>query len=227
MRTPCQLPISGKRCSLRWRLSLPPSRCLAPNACCNSCRSCAVIDVRSAVPFLPPNLISVQRTLDRDIASLQSQGAEIAGEAGIGSLQQPGFMLPPPMFSEDEIADLVLGSRGVAERTDEPLQRAAQDALAKIAAVLPPIFALIWMSPRCWSVPARPSRPDRPARPASPGHPAGTQTGYRLRRPEGVGNAAHDLADWPGIFRSGARRRRVVRIATGVPLLPGRPGSAP
>lgn len=47
-------------------------------------------------------------------------------------------MLPPLMFSEDEIAALVLGSRWVADRTDEPLQRAAHNALAKIAAVLPP-----------------------------------------------------------------------------------------
>ena len=78
------------------------------------------------------------RTLYRDIASLQGQGASIEGEAGIGYILRPGFMLPPLMFSEDEIAALVLGSRWVAERTDEPLQRAAHNALAKIAAVLPP-----------------------------------------------------------------------------------------
>jgi predicted DNA-binding transcriptional regulator YafY len=78
------------------------------------------------------------RTLYRDIASLQTQGAGIEGEAGIGYILRPGFMLPPLMFSEDEIAALVLGSRWVADRTDEPLQRAAHNALAKIAAVLPP-----------------------------------------------------------------------------------------
>jgi predicted DNA-binding transcriptional regulator YafY len=78
------------------------------------------------------------RTLYRDIASLQAQGAGIEGEAGVGYVLRPGFMLPPLMFSEDEIAALVLGSRWVSDRTDEPLQRAAQNALAKIAAVLPP-----------------------------------------------------------------------------------------
>jgi predicted DNA-binding transcriptional regulator YafY len=78
------------------------------------------------------------RTLYRDIASLQAQGAGIEGEAGIGFILRPGFMLPPLMFSEEEIAALVLGSRWVADRADEPLQRAAHDALAKIAAVLPP-----------------------------------------------------------------------------------------
>src|SRR6266705_611375 len=87
---------------------------------------------------LADELTTSVRTVYRDIASLQAQGAGIEGEAGIGYILRPGFMLPPLMFSEDEIAALVLGSRWVADRTDEPLQRAAHDALAKIAAVLPP-----------------------------------------------------------------------------------------
>jgi predicted DNA-binding transcriptional regulator YafY len=78
------------------------------------------------------------RTLYRDIATLQAQGARIDGAPGLGYVLRPGFMLPPLMFSEDEIQALVLGSRWVAERTDAPLAHAARDALAKIAAVLPP-----------------------------------------------------------------------------------------
>jgi predicted DNA-binding transcriptional regulator YafY len=78
------------------------------------------------------------RTLYRDIATLVGQGAHIDGEAGIGYVLRPGFMLPPLMFSEDEIEALVLGSRWVAERTDAPLSKAARNALTKIAAVLPP-----------------------------------------------------------------------------------------
>src|SRR5258707_9367578 len=77
------------------------------------------------------------RTLYRDIASLQGQGAGIEGEAGVGYILKPGFMLPPLMFSEEEIEALVLGGRWVARRTDEPLGKAARNALAKIAAVLP------------------------------------------------------------------------------------------
>jgi predicted DNA-binding transcriptional regulator YafY len=77
------------------------------------------------------------RTLYRDIASLQAQGASIDGEPGVGYVLRPGFMLPPLMFSEDEIAALVLGSRWVADRADERLGEAARNALAKIAAVLP------------------------------------------------------------------------------------------
>src|SRR5689334_17148542 len=73
------------------------------------------------------------RTLYRDIATLQAQGARIDGEPGLGYILRPGFMLPPLMFSEEEIEALVLGSRWVAERGDSRLGDAARNALAKIA----------------------------------------------------------------------------------------------
>jgi predicted DNA-binding transcriptional regulator YafY len=77
------------------------------------------------------------RTLYRDVEALKGLGACIDGEAGVGYVLRPGFMLPPLMFSEEEIEALVLGSRWVSERTDTPLGDAARNALAKIAAVLP------------------------------------------------------------------------------------------
>jgi predicted DNA-binding transcriptional regulator YafY len=77
------------------------------------------------------------RTLYRDIATLQAQGALIEGEPGIGYVLRPGFILPPLMFSEEEIEALVLGSRWVARRTDKKLGLAATNVLAKIAAVIP------------------------------------------------------------------------------------------
>lgn len=77
------------------------------------------------------------RTLYRDIESLKAQGAHIEGEAGVGYVLRPGFLLPPLMFSEEEIEALVLGSRWVSERADGPLGKAARNVLAKIGAVLP------------------------------------------------------------------------------------------
>ncbi len=77
------------------------------------------------------------RSVYRDIATLQSQGATIEGEAGLGYILRPGFLLPPLMFSELEIEAVVLGSRWVAKRGDDELARAARAALAKIMAVLP------------------------------------------------------------------------------------------
>ncbi|WP_211472807.1 helix-turn-helix transcriptional regulator [Collimonas humicola] len=78
------------------------------------------------------------RTLYRDIASLQAQGAAIEGEPGVGYVMEPGFMLPPLMFGSDELDALVLGMRWVADRGDRNLANGALNTLAKIAAVLPP-----------------------------------------------------------------------------------------
>jgi len=77
------------------------------------------------------------RTLYRDIASLQAQGARIDGAPGLGYVLRPGFVLPPLMFAPEEIEALVLGSRWVADRGDARLGDAARNALAKIAAVIP------------------------------------------------------------------------------------------
>lgn len=77
------------------------------------------------------------RTLYRDIRALQNQGAGIEGEAGVGYVLRPGFTLPPLMFSEDEIEAIGLGANWVAEHADAGLSAAAENVLAKIAAVLP------------------------------------------------------------------------------------------
>ena len=77
------------------------------------------------------------RTLYRDIELLKAEGAHIDGEAGVGYVLRPGFMLPPLMFSEEEIEALVLGSRWVHQRADRALADAAANVLAKIGAVLP------------------------------------------------------------------------------------------
>lgn len=89
-------------------------------------------------PALADELGISIRTLYRDIATLQAQGADIQGEPGLGYVLRPGFTLPPLMFSADEIEALVLGSRWVARRAEDPrLGDAAANALSKITAMLP------------------------------------------------------------------------------------------
>ncbi|TKC99223.1 helix-turn-helix transcriptional regulator [Polyangium fumosum] len=88
-------------------------------------------------PALAEELDISIRTLYRDIATLKAQGADIQGEPGLGYVLRPGFTLPPLMFSVDEIEALVLGSRWVVVRGDARLASAAEDAVAKIRAVLP------------------------------------------------------------------------------------------
>jgi predicted DNA-binding transcriptional regulator YafY len=88
-------------------------------------------------PALASELGISVRTLYRDIATLQAQGAAIDGAPGLGYIMRAGFFLPPLMFSGDEIEALVLGSQWVVERGDSRLSAAAKNALAKIGAVLP------------------------------------------------------------------------------------------
>ena len=77
------------------------------------------------------------RTLYRDMAALSARGAPIRGEPGVGYVLEAGHFLPPLSFSEDELDAVILGLRWVEKRADPELERAAEDALAKIAAVLP------------------------------------------------------------------------------------------
>jgi predicted DNA-binding transcriptional regulator YafY len=79
-----------------------------------------------------------ERTIYRDIADLSLSGVPVAGEAGVGYLMRGGYQLPPLMFDADELAALALGSRMVQGWSDPELGRAAERALLKIEAVLPP-----------------------------------------------------------------------------------------
>ena len=88
-------------------------------------------------PALADELGVSRRTLYRDIGTLRDMGARIDGEAGVGYRLQPGFVLPPLMFSSDELEALILGARWVARRDDAALAGAALEAISRIRAVLP------------------------------------------------------------------------------------------
>ena len=77
------------------------------------------------------------RTVYRDLASLQAQGASIEGAPGLGYVMKPGFLLPPLMFGPEEMEALALGLRWVADRGDRGLSSGAREAMSKIGAVLP------------------------------------------------------------------------------------------
>lgn len=77
------------------------------------------------------------RTLYRDIATLQAQGAEIEGEAGIGYILKSSYFLPPLMLTQIEIQALILGTQWVSQYGDAPLSKAAKESLSKISAVIP------------------------------------------------------------------------------------------
>jgi predicted DNA-binding transcriptional regulator YafY len=77
-----------------------------------------------------------ERTIYRDMATLQAIGAPVRGEAGIGYQLEPGFFLPSLHFDVDEMDALRFGLRLVSAKGDSSLREAAERAAGKIAAVL-------------------------------------------------------------------------------------------
>lgn len=79
-----------------------------------------------------------ERTIYRDIETLRVAGALIDGEAGYGFTLTEDPALPPQMFDRLELEAVVLGLGWLQWQGDPALAEAAQKALAKITATLPP-----------------------------------------------------------------------------------------
>ncbi|MBV9752298.1 MAG: YafY family transcriptional regulator [Hyphomicrobiales bacterium] len=95
--------------------------------------ACAPVTARS----LADRLEVTQRTIYRDIVTLQATGTPIDGAAGIGYVMRAGYNLPPLMFTADEIEAIVVGLSLVGRTGDVGLQTAASHVSGKIAGVLP------------------------------------------------------------------------------------------
>ena len=76
-----------------------------------------------------------ERTIYRDMKSLQDQAIPVEGEAGVGYMLGAGFDAPPMHFDRDELDALVMGLRLVGREADPILRGAALSALEKIRAV--------------------------------------------------------------------------------------------
>jgi predicted DNA-binding transcriptional regulator YafY len=79
-----------------------------------------------------------ERTIYRDVSDLQTSGMPIEGEAGVGYTLRRDLDLPPLMFTRDELTALVLGARLVRAWGGAKTTIAADQALQRIEAVLPP-----------------------------------------------------------------------------------------
>ncbi|WP_127957660.1 helix-turn-helix transcriptional regulator [Serratia microhaemolytica] len=77
------------------------------------------------------------RTLYRDIQTLQQQGVEIEGSAGVGYRLKSDYLLSALMFNQQEVEALSLGLDWVSCHTDPELQKAAKEARVKIHSLLP------------------------------------------------------------------------------------------
>lgn len=78
-----------------------------------------------------------QRTIYRDIVTLQATGVPIEGAAGLGYVMRVGYDLPPLMFSPEEIEAIAVGLSLIGRTADTDLLAAAAKVAAKIRMVVP------------------------------------------------------------------------------------------
>lgn len=86
---------------------------------------------------LAERLEVTERTIYRDIATLQARRVPIEGAAGIGYVLRRGFELPPLMFTIEEIEAIVVGARLTRRLRDPALEAASRTVLDKVATILP------------------------------------------------------------------------------------------
>ena len=97
-----------------------------------------LLQTRSVVTakFLSEHFNVTERTIYRDIRTLENAGVPIGSEAGVGYFLEKGYHLPPVSFTLDEAASLLLGEKLLAKSLDTGSLQDFNQALNKIRAVV-------------------------------------------------------------------------------------------
>lgn len=86
--------------------------------------------------FLAEHFNVTERTIYRDIRTLENAGVPIGAEAGVGYFLDKGYHLPPVSFTCDEAASLLLGEKLLVSSLDTASLQDYQQALNKVKAVI-------------------------------------------------------------------------------------------
>jgi len=97
-----------------------------------------LLQTRSVVTakFLADHFSVTERTVYRDIRTLENAGVPIGAEAGVGYFLEKGYRLPPVSFTLDEAASLLLGEKLLGSSLDQHSLGDYSAALNKVRAVL-------------------------------------------------------------------------------------------
>jgi len=97
-----------------------------------------LLQTRSIVTaqFLATHFAVTERTIYRDIRTLENAGVPIGSEAGVGYFIEKGYRLPPVSFTLDEAAALLLGEKLLVSSLDSDSLHDFKQALNKIRAVI-------------------------------------------------------------------------------------------
>ena len=77
-----------------------------------------------------------ERTIYRDIRTLENAGVPIGAEPGVGYYLDRAYSLPPVMFTRDEAAALLIGAKIIQNHVDEETVGEYQRAIDKVRSVL-------------------------------------------------------------------------------------------
>lgn len=97
-----------------------------------------LLQTRSVITarFLSEHFDVTERTIYRDIRTLENAGVPIGAEAGVGYFLEKGYRLPPVSFTLDEAASLLLGEKLLVSSLDTNSLRDFKQALNKVRAVI-------------------------------------------------------------------------------------------
>jgi len=97
-----------------------------------------LLQTRSVVTarFLSDHFNVTERTIYRDIRTLENAGVPIGAEAGVGYFLEKGYRLPPVSFTLDEAAALLLGEKLLVASLDANSLQDFKQALNKVRAVI-------------------------------------------------------------------------------------------
>lgn len=97
-----------------------------------------LLQTRSVITarFLSDHFDVTERTIYRDIRTLENAGVPIGAEAGVGYFLEKGYRLPPVSFTLDEAASLLLGEKLLVSGLDTNTLRDFKQALNKVRAVI-------------------------------------------------------------------------------------------
>lgn len=97
-----------------------------------------LLQTRSVVTarFLSDHFDVSERTIYRDIRTLENAGVPIGAEAGVGYYLEKGYRLPPVSFTLDEAASLLLGEKLLVASLDTNSLQDFERALNKVRAVV-------------------------------------------------------------------------------------------
>lgn len=97
-----------------------------------------LLQTRSVVTarFLADHFSVTERTIYRDIRTLENAGVPIGSEAGVGYFLEKGYRLPPVSFTLDEASAMLFGEKLVAGVLDKGSEADFISALNKVRAVL-------------------------------------------------------------------------------------------